>query len=131
MKIHDTEDIQEAIRLLKQSEEVSDPVAKIKNFEEGIGLLDCYLEETPNVVVEQSMRIQNLKMSYTRRLLAQLPNLMNIDILVWFDYFKVLAFKELPEVKANLEKNPELKENHKKFMKLWIADLIKLNEELR
>ena len=56
---------------------------------------------------------------------------MDVDILVWFDYFKVLAFKELSEVKANLENNPELKKNYEQFTGLWKADLIKVMEELR
>ena len=119
------EDIRKARSLLKQFEESGSHSNKIRCFENGINILDDYLEGFPQS--PHKKLIMNIRLSYTRSLINQLKKI-SPEMDEWFDYCSLLFFKVSKEVDQIRETNPELKANYEDFINLWANELI---EEIR
>jgi len=89
-------DISEARELLRKFELTEDHSRRVRYFEDALDLLDSYPPEQSN---SQARLAANLRRTYTKKLLEQLPNFHFIDIDDWFSYSVLLLIELEPEVK--------------------------------
>ena len=112
-------DIAQARKLLERAERESDPEQETRHIEEALRLLDEADDATP----EETRLIGNLRLSYARRLLTQMPNLRSVSFEVWLFYFNVLA--ELArEVQALIADDPALAANREQVLAMWGPDVV-------
>ena len=64
------DEVKEAVNLLKEFEKSESHTKRTRNFNDGIDLLNDYVEENPDS--PHLVFIENIKTSYTRKLLEQL-----------------------------------------------------------
>lgn len=116
-------DIIEARLFLEQAEKELNPERKVEELQEGIDLLDLYIEEHPELLGEMSILIKNIRRSHTRRLLSQLLSIKNIEIETWFEYIVLLITKLKNEMNYAFKNDPELKRNYEEFWNVYSKDL--------
>jgi hypothetical protein len=112
-------DIAEARMLLERAERESDPEQETRHIEEALLLLETADDPTP----QETRLIANLRLSYARRLLTQLPNLKSASFEVWLFYFNILV--ELTgEVEALTTADPALAANRQEFAAMWGPEML-------
>ena len=107
-------DIAEARKLLERAERESDPEQETRHIDEALLLLEEADDPTP----EEIRLIANLRLSYARRLLAQMPKLKAVSFEVWLFYFNVLV-QLADEVQALTTADPALAANRREFLERW------------
>ena len=112
-------DISEARMLLERAERESDPEQETRNIEEALFLLEQADDPTP----EESRLIANLRLSYARRLLNQVPNLKSATFEVWLFYFNVLV-NLASEVATLTRADPMLAANRQEFVAMWGPEVL-------
>jgi hypothetical protein len=119
-------DITTARALFEKAERETNPDLKARALDEAITLLaSCDPDEISDADAEL---IANLRMANTRRLLTQLVGLAAISMDAWFDYIRLLFGELSPEVRRLTEADAELKDNYRRFVKLWGSELAELLE---
>ena len=112
-------DITEARMLLEKAEREPDPEQETRHIEEALALL----EGVDGPSAEQGRLIANLRTSYARRLLGQMPRLKSVSFEVWLFYFNVLVTLAT-EVEALTAADPELAANRQEFVGMWGPDAL-------
>ncbi len=115
------EDVRKARSFLKEIERSGSHLKKIRYFENGINILDDYLEDSPQSPHKEF--IMNIKLTYTRSLIKQL-NEIRPDMDEWVDYCSLLFSKVKKEVDRVQETDPDLKAKYEDFINLWANELI-------
>jgi len=111
--------IAEARALLERAERESDPEQENRHIEEALLLLETADDPTP----EEKRLIANLRMSYARRLLTQVPKLKSVSFEVWLFYFNVLVTLA-GEVEALTIADPTLAANRHEFVAMWGPEVL-------
>ena len=107
-------DIAEARALFEKAERETNPAAKAQALEEAIVLLDsCDPDEVTDA---EAKLIANVRMSNTRRLLAQLVGMTSVSMDTWFDYVGLLIGELRPEVEKLAETDAELRKGVEQFL---------------
>jgi len=112
-------DIAQARALLEKAERESDPEQETRHIEEALLLLEMADEPTPN----EAQLIGNLRSSYARRLLTQMPNLKSVSFEIWLFYFNVLV-QLSSEVETLTRDDPMLAANRRDFLTMWGPDVL-------
>jgi len=116
-------EIAEARTHLERAEKEYLPDRKIEELEEGIKIIEYYLEDNPTPFPEVAQYITNLRRSHTRRLLSQLPSIKKAEINVWFSYIILIFTKLINEITFITDEDPELKRNYEEFYGIWKKEL--------
>lgn len=113
-------EIATARTLLEEAEREVDHELKAHKLEEALIVLETCADDGTE---DERILIGNLRASYTRRLLAQLPSLRTVTGDEWFALLAVLVKldKEIREVAAS---DARLKENYVSFSRLWAAEAL-------
>ena len=117
------EDLKEAVKLFAKSEKESNYFLQTRAFEDALDILNEHLGNYPDSPHESF--IENIKLTYTRKFLEELDNLLGADIDTWFGCVHLL-FKGKKQVEANIEKDAQLKRNYKRFMGVHAEEAIKI-----
>ncbi len=112
-------DIAEARALLERAERESDPEQETRHIDEALLLLETADDATP----EEKRLIANLRTTYARRLLTQIPKLKSVSFEVWLFYFNVLVTLA-SEVEALTSADPTLAANRLEFGSMWGPDAL-------
>jgi hypothetical protein len=115
-------DLIDAVELLKSFEKLDYHSKRTRDFEDAIEILNNHLRATPDTSHKQF--IANLKRTYTRKLLEQIPSLFTLDIDDWFDYCKLLLMSVPNETGELSKEDPHLGQNAKKFIGIWKDEAI-------
>jgi len=116
-------DITEARDLLREFERIENHSVRTRKFEDALEILDAYLPEDN----AQAGRIAaNLRRTYTRKLLEQLPSLHSLDIDDWFSYSVLLLTKLKNEVNAICSEDKISEKVFDAFIKIWADEAIAL-----
>ena len=110
-------DISKARALLERAERESDPEQETRHIEEALILL----ETADDATAEEKKLIANVRVSYARRLLTQMPRLKSASFEVWLFYFNVLVTLA-SEVEALTAAEPALAANRREFVGMWGPD---------
>jgi hypothetical protein len=121
------EEIKEARDLLAGFEKENDHSLKTGAFGEAIDILDDYLAVEPET--EHKDFIENIKRTYTRKLLEGLHGLLGADMETWFQYIHLLLVKAPNEVEFNIWEHPRLDKDYQGFMEIWLDEVIKWANE--
>jgi len=114
-------DIADARALFEQAERETRPELKAHALEEAVTLLaSCDPDEISEA---EGKLIANLRVSHTRRLLAQLVGLASVSMDEWFGYIGLLLGELSPEVERVTRADAELKESYERFLGLWGAEI--------
>jgi len=127
MNIKRPDDINQAVELLKKFEKAEDHIHRTKYFKEAVYILNNHLSMNPNS--SNKKFIENIKLTYTRKLLEQLSDLPLLDFESWFQYIYLFYFRIKDEVELDTKKYPNLEKNYKNFIALYGNELIKYLEE--
>lgn len=124
------EEINDAIDLLKNLGKLPWSYHKLRagDFEQAIEALNDYLSQNPGS--PHTNYIENVKLTYTRWLLEQLPKHGSISFSEWLPYMRPLLFKAKKEIDIVIKRFPNLAENYRDFLAMWEDELIKRDEEL-
>lgn len=90
MKLDLDEELVDAREAFKNAEKEKNPDKKSEELENGVDILDSYIEEHPNAPGEIIEYITNLRRSYTRRLVEQLLLVNYIEFNTWCKYYIIL-----------------------------------------
>ena|SRR6186713_2572860 len=112
-------DIAEARLLLERAEREPDPEQETRHIEEALLLLESVDDPTP----EEARLVANLRTSYARRLLTQVPKLKSVSFEVWLFYFNVLV-RLAGEVEALTTADPTLAANRHEFVAMWGPEVL-------
>ena len=112
-------EIAEARALLERAERESDPEQETRHIEEALALLEAVEHPAPGEI----RLIANLRLSYARRLLTQMPRLKSVSFDVWLFYFNVLV-DLANEVEALTAADPILAANRQDFVGMWGTDAL-------
>ena len=116
------DDLSEIARIFVEFENADDPEHRIKKFKAGVDQAnECLVSLDAGEANDR--RLKNLKLSYTRILLAYLSTLSAVPFTVWFDYIVVLLTDVSAEVEQVLELHPALREGYDDFIKLHREEL--------
>lgn len=116
-------DLSEAVRLLESFEKSNNHFERTRDFEEAIEIFNDYLMDSPDSPYRKL--IENLKRTYTRKLLEQLPSLSSdMDINDWFNYLKILLFSVSKETEDLSKKYPHLGQNVQEFLAIRREEVI-------
>ena len=85
------EEIIEAREILEKFETSDNHLERVRCFEDGIDMLNDYLEE--NADTPHAHLITNIKLSYTRILLQRLRDYAGIEINDWIKYIFIFLKK--------------------------------------
>lgn len=118
------EDVSEAIDLLSSFEKSNDHSQKTRDFADAIDILNDFLRHNPES--PHASYVRNLKVTYTRRLLEQLPKLATLNIDDWFSYSVPLLLNASGDVDAAINGNPDLEQNLKAFLAIWSDEAVRL-----
>lgn len=113
------EEVVDARRCLEAAEKELNPERKIEELEEGVELLDLYIEENPDMPESTRTLIINLRRSHTRRLLVQLFSLKEIEIENWFKYIVLLITKLKNEMDYVTSQDTNLKISYDQFFGIY------------
>ncbi len=111
-------DLQQAREAFASAEAESDPAAKLGAVEDALALVDELLEE-PGISEHQKVIARNVRSSYLRRLLQQLVEMPNIEVLGWCGYVRLLMVDHKAEVQRLFDTDPALKARFDSFVALW------------
>ena len=117
------EEIKEARDLLAGFEKENDHSLKTGAFGGAIDILDDYLAVEPET--EHKDFIENIKRTYTRKLLEGLHSHLGADMETWFQYIHLLLVKAPNEVEFNIREYPQLDKDCQGFMEIWLDEVIK------
>lgn len=117
-------ELREARTLFEEFERSNSHSKKVRCFEDAIQILSDYIQENP--CSSNLQFIENIRFSYTRRLLEQLKNIGNVEMDVWFDYLSLTIFKVENETNQILLENPMLRQKYEEFKALWKDEFVKL-----
>ena len=115
-------DLVEAVQFLKFFEESSVHTKRTRAFEDAIEIFNSHLQDAPDT--SHKLFIKNLKRTYTRKLLEQLPSFFTLDIYDWFGYCKLLLISVQNESEEIGKEYPHLKQNAEKFIEVWREEAI-------
>jgi len=121
--------LEEVRRLFESAESESDPERKFSYLEEALDLSDDLLAENPDT--PEAVVVRNVRQSHLRRLVVQLADMRNIDIVVWFNYLKLFTLRVKPEVEAILAADQALASSYRSFFAIWRDELLAAAEGLR
>ena len=116
------DEVKEAVNLLKEFEKSESHTKRTRNFNDGIDLLNDYVEENPDS--PHLVFIENIKTSYTRKLLEQLNNIKQIEIVDWVYYWALLLLKINSEVTKIVSEKPVLKEELENFLSIYREEIL-------
>jgi hypothetical protein len=122
MKNQELPDITEARELLSKFEQTQDHRERLRHFEDGIELLDQFAEDDQDS--DEGKLALNIRKTYTRKLIEELPFLGALDIDDWFSYSLILLMKVQNNVGALCTEQPALKTNFDNFIKMWSSEAI-------
>lgn len=105
--------------MLERAERESDPEQETNHIEEALLLLDNADDPTP----DETRLIANLRLSYARRLLTQMPKLKSASFEVWLFYFNILV-QLAREVETLTATDPNLAANRQDFVAMWGPDAL-------
>ena len=111
--------------LFDRAVQESDPHRKVAELEEALDLLEASSEESQLSPSDQSL-VRNLRRSNTRRLLAQLVAMRNVQFDVWFGYLSLLIFRLGPEMDALLKEDENLHTAYRGFVRLWGPEAVEV-----
>jgi hypothetical protein len=123
MASHEPSDISEARDLLRKFERTKDHSERVRHFEDALDLLDSYQAEQDNSQVHLAA---NLRRTYTRKLLEELPTLNSLDIDDWFSYSVLLLTKLNKEADAICAEYKPLGIAFDAFIKIWANEAVAL-----
>ena len=112
-------DIVKARMLLERAEREADPEQETRHIEEALLLLEMADDATP----DEARLIGNLRSSYARRLLTQMPRLRSASFETWLFYFNVLV-ELASEVEALTRDDPILASNRQDFLGMWGPEVL-------
>jgi hypothetical protein len=115
-------DLMEALDFLKSFEKSNDHSKRTRYFEDAIEILNNHLQDTPETL--HKVFIENLKLTYTRKLLEQLPLLSTLDIDDWTKYLMLLIQSVPNETEALSKEHSQLRQNKEAFIAIWINETI-------
>lgn len=121
--------VDEIRRLFESAEAESEPERKFSYLEEALDFSDDFIADNPGA--SDLTVIRNVRQSHLRRLVAQLSDMRNIDIAVWFNYITLFLLRVKPEVEAVLAADKSLASSYRAFMDLWRDELLAAAERLR
>ena len=127
MNILENSEIAEARKLLRQFELIEKHKERLQKFKEALDLLNSCIEE--NECAKASQVALNLKTTYLKKLLAQLPSLNTLDIDDWSAYAMFLLLKVQKDTEAIFEKDKTMESEYHKFINIWINEFIHLLED--
>ena len=110
--------LQEAREQFALAESESDPTAKLDVLEEALALVDEFLDE-PGIPQTDKTLAHNVRRTYLRRLLQQLVQMRNVEILDWCGYVRLFVVDYKNEVQAIFDADPTLKAAFDSFVALW------------
>jgi len=117
------EEVTEGRLLLEDALKSQNHIERVRDFEDGIKLLKEYLEDNPDS--SHKNVIHNIKVTYTKKLLEELPSLYSLDMDIWFHYF-LLVLSIATEIEETIAEYPNLEKNEEIFFSLWKDELIKI-----
>ena len=112
------EDFKQGKDLLENSEKTDDLSLKAKKFKDAIDILNECLRYNLN---KQKSRIENIKKSYTRKLLGKLPYIANLQEAI--DIYIALSHAK-KEHEIIINEYPDLKDKYDKFIELWEEEML-------
>ena len=121
-------DLTEAVNFLKSFEKSNNHSKRTRSFEDAIENLNSHLEANPDTSHE--VFIKNLKLTYTRILLEQLPSLSALDIADWTRYLMLLMQTVPNETEALTKEYSQLRVNKEAFITIWIDEMIAILEKI-
>lgn len=122
------QDLKEAIEFLKSFEKSNDHSKRTRHFEDAIEIINDHLEANPDT--SYNVFIKNLKLTYTRILLEQLPSLSALDIEDWTRYL-ILLMQTVPnEIEVLMKEHVQLKGAKDAFIAIWIDEMIAILEKI-
>lgn len=124
------EEIGEARASFSKYEKSKDHLERTRHFEDAINTLDDSLADNPDS--PHKSLVQNLKLTYMRKLLEELPLLGALSYDDWGHYI-LLLYIDL-EVKKNviIQESPSLRKNLEDFFAMWRNQFFEdLREEIR
>jgi hypothetical protein len=117
-------DLLEAANLLRKFEQTRNNVERVRCFEDAVDLLDGYIADDPNS--QNGTYAANAKLTYTKRLLMELPSLVGLDMDEWFSYMVLLISPLGKEVDLLTRENEELGKQERDFLSIWSDEIIAL-----
>jgi len=122
------EEISDAIGMLESFDKLQKHEFRAGDYENAIGILNGYLTENPGS--PHINFIKNIKLTYTRKLLEQLPKLHDLEFLEWLHYTMPLIYTARNEFDMVIERYPNLAKNYKDFLSIWMTELRRRMKEL-
>jgi hypothetical protein len=113
-----------ALWLIHSFENTKDHSQRTEEFKSAIEILTDYALNNPDS--KHVIYVKIIKLTYTRKLLEELPELMMLDIYDWSMYVFLLLLTVNFEVKQIIGNNSQLRDNYKRFIGIWNYELINL-----
>jgi len=107
-----------ARELLERAERMNIPHEKVAAYYESLCLFESCATES--LTLQEQDLVTNLRRSYTRSLLAQLPAFMSVPPHDWVVFY-LLLFKLEQEVDSIIQEDAELRGNYIRFLGLGIT----------
>ncbi len=122
------EEISDAIEMLETFDNLQKHEFRAGDYENAIEILNAYLTQNPGS--SHINFIKNIKLTYTRKLLEQLPKLHTLTFSEWVPYMIAFYFTAKNEIDMVIERYPNLGKYYKDFRAIWGDELIKRGKEL-
>jgi len=121
-------EIIEAQKLFWEFELTKDHFERVSKLEDALNLLDdCILDQDES----QARIATNLRHTYTRKLLENLPAFYSLDIDDWFSYTKIFLTKLKNEVETICSEDTALQKLFNAFINIWANEAIALVQNNR
>lgn len=115
-------DLVEAVDFLTLFERSNDHTKRTRYFKDAIEILNSHLQDNSDTTHKDF--IKNLRLTYTKKLLEQLPLLSTLDMDDWSKYL-ILLIQSVPnETEVLSKEHPKLKQNKEAFIAIWINETI-------
>ena len=124
MDHHIPSDVAKAVNILESWEKSRNHSERTRDFEDAIDTLNDYLMDDEHKIIHSYLN--NIKRTYTRKLLEELPHLPVLQKGEWFNYIKLLFLTVPDEVDAITKERPNLKESEINFLKIWGDELMEI-----
>lgn len=121
-------EIKEAIQLLEGYEKAALAYDSAKDFSLAISILEDYLSDNPDSSHRQF--IQNLRFSYTRRLLQRVAAVNKADLGASLEHIVLVVHTVKDEAQKLMAEYPELKRDFDALMKVWAEPLARAFVEM-